>query len=286
MLSTLRSLAVLALLALAPSLAQAGWVLEWSTTATTQKGQKMPAQQATQSISANQVRMDQPEVVTITDYDKDRFVMMNPVKQYFWSGTSDDYVREMSRARESAMRARIGNLTGKQTKPDEAAAADPTPRTIDPAKLPPVSITPSGVKEKIAGYDTEKYEVKVDGQLFEEIWIAPLDLSADVNYDRFIAQQLKSSAAMQGKSADAFNALYRDPEYRRLTEKATVLKNVTHHLAGTFERTATSVQKRDVPASTFTVPESYRKVRLGDLLEPPPAAPAADSSPSGAMPKN
>jgi hypothetical protein len=285
--STLRSLAVLAVLALSPSLAQAGWVMEWSTTATTQKGQKMPAQQATQSISANQIRMDQPEVVTIIDYDKDRFVMMNPTKHFFWSGTSSDYVSEMTRTREAAMRERIGNLTGKPAKPGEAAAAtESTPRPVDPAKLPPVSITSTGVKEKIAGYDTEKYEVKVDGQLFEEIWIAPLDLSADVNYDRFMAQQLKNSAAMQGKSADAYSAVYRDPEYRRLTEKATVLKNVTHHLAGTFERTATSVEKRDVPASAFTVPESYRKVRLSDLLEPPPAAPAADSSPPKAMPKN
>src|SRR5512143_2335140 len=133
MLSTLRSLAVLAVLALSPSLAQAGWVLEWSTTATGQKGQKMPTQQATQSISANQVRMDQPEVVTIIDYDKDRFVMMNPVKQFFWSGTSDDYVREMTRTREAAMRERIGNLTGKLAKKDDAAApADPTPRAVDP----------------------------------------------------------------------------------------------------------------------------------------------------------
>jgi hypothetical protein len=231
--------------------------------------------------------MDQPEVVTIIDYDKDRFVMMNPVKQFFWSGTTGDYVREMSRAREAAMRERIGSLTGKPAKQDQAAVADPTPREVDPAKLPPVSITSSGVKEKIAGYDTEKYDVKVDGQLFEEIWIAPLDLSADINYDRFIAQQLKNSAAMQGKSADDYNALYRDPEYRRLTEKATVLKTVTHHLAGTFERTATSVEKRDVPAATFTVPESYRKVRLSDLLEPPPAAPPADaSSPPAKRPKN
>lgn len=283
--STLRSLAVLVALALTPSLARAGWVIEWTTTASGQKGQAMPAQRATQSISANQIRMDQPEVVTIVDYDKDRLVMMNPVKEYFWSGTSSDYVREMTRNRDAAMRQRIGNLTGKKGD-KEAPAGDPTPRAIDPAKLPPVSITPSGVTEQIAGYDAQKYDVKVDGQLFEELWIAPLDLSADVNYDRYLAQQLKNSAAMQGKSADTYAALYRDPEYRRLTEKATVLKSVTHHLAGTFERTATSVAKRDLPASTFTVPESYRKVRLADLLEPPPAAPAADSSPSGALPKN
>lgn len=285
MLSTLRSFAIAAALALSPTLAHAGWVIEWSTSASGPKGQTMPVQKATQSIANNQVRMDQPEVITIVDYDKDRFTMMNPLREYFWSGSSGDYVREMTRARDGAMRERIGSFTGQKKKADEPPA-EPTPRTIDPAKLPPVSITSTGVKEQIAGYEAEKYEVKVDGQLFEEMWIAPIDLSADLNYDRYLAQQLKNSAAMQGKSSDAYNALYRDPEYRRLTEKATVLKNVTHHIAGTFERTATSVQQREVPPSTFTVPDSYRKVRLGDLMEKPPAAAPAQSSPSGAMPKN
>ncbi|MBX3023849.1 hypothetical protein KF840_02965 [bacterium] len=283
--STLRSLAILAALALIPSLAQAGWVIEWSTAAAGPKGQAMAAQKATQSIAKNQVRMDQPEVVTITDYDKDRLVMMNPTKDYFWSGSSSDYLREMTTARDAAIRERIGHLTGKK-KDKDAAASVPTPSTVDPSKLPPVSITATGVTEKIAGYAAEKYEVRVDGDLFEEMWIAPVDLSSDLNYDRYLAQQLKNSAVMQGKSADAYNAIYRDPEYRRVTEKALVVKSVTHHVAGTFERTATSVQQRDIPPSTFTVPDSYRKVRLSDLMEPPPTPAPGDASPSGAMPKN
>ena len=289
MLTTLRLFAVLTALVLSPSLAHAGWVLQWTTAASTGKDKQLPSQKATQSIAANQVRMDQPEVITITDYDKDRFVMMNPTKQFFWSGTTDEFVREMTRSRNAAMREKIGALTGKKAKDKAeaaAAAADAKPKPIDVSKLPPVSITPSGVQEKIAGYDTQKYDVRVNGDLFEEIWIAPLDMSADINPDRFNAQLLKNSAAMQGKSADSYNALYRDAEYRRLTDKAMILKTVTHHVAGTFERTATSVEKRDVPASTFTVPDSYRKVRLSDLLDPPPAAPAAESPPSSAIKKN
>lgn len=276
--STLRSLAFVAALALSPSLAHAGWVIDWTTSASNQKGVAMPPQTATQSISGNQLRMEQPEVITITDYGKDRMVMINPAKQYFWSGTMDDYIRDMTRARDAAMRERIGSMTGKPVKPGDPVP-ESTPNTVDVSKLPPVSITSTGVKEKIAGYETEKYDVKVNGELFEELWIAPLDLSADINYDKFLAQQLKNSAAMQGKSADSYNALYRSPEHRRLTEKATVLKDVTHHLAGTFTRTATSVQQQDVPASAFAAPDSYRKVRLSDLLEPPPAAPADSHAP-------
>lgn len=286
---TLRALAVLAALALSPSLARAGWIVQWSTTATNQKGESTSSQQATQSVARNRVRMDQPEVVTIVDYGADRFTMINPSKEYFWSGSSDDYVREMTRARAAAMRERIGQMAGqvgKTGKQAEAPAGDPTPRVVDPAKLPPVSITPAGIKEKIAGHEAEKYDVRVDGQLFEELWIAPIDMSADLDFDRFMAQQLKNSAAMQGKASDQYNAVYRDPEYRRLTEKATVVKNITHHIAGSFTRTATSVEQRDVPDSAFAVPESYRKVRLSDLLEPAPAAAPAGAGQPGTMKKN
>lgn len=281
--STLRPLVLVASLALVPSLARAGWVLQWTTSATNQKGEAMGAQQATQSISQNRVRMDQPEVVTIVDYGKDRLVMINPAKEYFWSGSSSDYVRDMTTARDAAMRARISQMSGKKSAKGGEPAAPPTPRTVDPAKLPPVSITATGIKEKIAGYEAEKYEVRVDGELFEELWIAPIDMSGDLDFDRFLAQQTKNSAAMQGKSADQYSAVYRDPEYRRLTEKATVVKNVTHHLAGSFARTVTSVEQRDVPDSAFAVPESYRKVRLSDLLEPPPTpAPAGATVPKTA----
>jgi len=165
MLSKLRSFAVLTALVLSPSLAHAGWVLQWTTAASTGKDKQLPSQKATQSIAANQVRMDQPEVITITDYDKDRFVMMNPTKQFFWSGTTDEFVREMTRARDTAMREKIGSLTGQKAKDKAAAAAaaDATPKPIDVSKLPPVSITPSGAQEKIAGYDTQKYDVRVNG---------------------------------------------------------------------------------------------------------------------------
>lgn len=273
---TLRSLTVLATLSLSPALAHAGWVVQWDATATNQKGERLTSQQTTQSIAGNRVRMDQPEVVTIVDYGQDRFTMMNPGKQYFWSGSMDDYVRDMTRARQAAMRERIGQATG-QKAAEGQAQGEPTPRVIDPTKLPPVSITSTGTKEKIAGYEAEKYEVRVDGELFEELWVAPIDMSADLSFDRFLAQQLKNSAAMQGKSADQYNALYHAPEYRRILEKATILKNVTHHVAGSFSRTATSVEQRDVPASAFAVPDSYRKVRLGDMFEPPPQAPAPAS---------
>ncbi|MEO8605406.1 MAG: DUF4412 domain-containing protein [bacterium] len=283
----LQLLIVGSLLALAPAMARAGWIVDWSTVAVNQKGERMAAQQATQSITGNQVRMQQPEVTTIIDYTKDRYTLINPAKRYFWSGTIDDYVRDMSSQRKNALTERVNRMPIPKRKRDklvdqEGAESEKKP-TPEPTRLP-VSLAETGAAEKIAGYETEKYDVKVDGELFQEIWIAPaLDLSADLDAARYLAQQQKTGSSMLGKSAKQYSALYNDPQYSALLAKGFVVKTVTHHMAGSFERVVTSVKQVDVPASDFAVPEDYRKVRLADLFDPPPTpAPhvATDPRPS------
>jgi hypothetical protein len=278
----LHGLMSLGLLALAPALAQAGWVIDWSTTAVTQKDERMPTQQSIQYISDNRVRMQQPEITSITDFTQDRFTLINSTKRYFWSGSVDDYVREMTAQRTEALADRTGKLPIPQIKKDEAKKAEaehkkPSP---SPTVLPPVSLTSAGAGGKVAGYDTDKYEVRVDGDLFQEVWLAPsLKLGSDLDLARFIAQQQKTGAAMIGKSAKQYNAMYNDAEYRDLLTKGFVLKTTTHHMAGSFERVATSVKQTDVAASEFTPPDDYRKVRLADLFDPPPTPAPRSTTP-------
>jgi hypothetical protein len=266
---------------LLPVAAQAGWVITWNTTAVNSKGERMATQEATQSIAGNRVRMQQPEVVTITDYNKDQFTLLNNGKKYFWQGPIDDYVREMTQHRKQAMTERIAAM-GMSEKAKEKAAArgDATAKKrdakkakedLEAAKLLPVSIVSTGQHEKIAGYDTEKFEVKVDGELFQEIWLTTgLSVSADLDAAKFFAQQEKTGAVMMGKSSKQYNALYHDAQYRGMVERGFILRNVVHHLAGGFERVATSVKQEEVPVSAFEVPESFRRVRLSDLFDPPP----------------
>jgi hypothetical protein len=94
-------------------------------------------------------------------------------------------------------------------------------------------------------------------------------VSGDLNVDRYLALQRKMGAAMIGKSAGQYNSLFLNDEYRKLIEKGFVLKVVNHHIAGGFERVATSVTQTDVPAGQFEVPDTYRKVNLDDVLPAP-----------------
>ena len=249
----------------------------------------MPSQKATMSIAANQVRIEQPDVITIIDYNKDHFTLMNPTKQFFWSGTTDEFVREMTRTRDAdaAREDRLAHRSEAKNKA-EAAAADAAPKPIDVSKLPPVSITPvRACRRRSPATTPQKYEVQVNGDLFEEIWVAPLDMSADLNPDRFnraAAEDQRRDAGQVGRRSTTRST--GTTSTASCSDKALMLKIVTHHLAGSFERTATSVKQARRPGVDVQVPDSYRKVRLSRPARcRRPPQPAAESPPSSAIKK-
>jgi hypothetical protein len=264
-----REAMLLVLLSGLPASAQAGWVSEWTDVAYKSNGDQVNSEQSSMSLASGHMRMEQPNVISVADYNSGRFTLMSPQRKAFWTGTPDEYVREVARSRAEGMSKVLADAGEKGHDKEKEF----TPPKVDPAKLPPISITKTAVTDKIAGYDTVKYEVRSDGDLFEEIWVAPtLNVSSDLDVDRFLAFQRKMSAGMLGKAAGSYNALYLNDEYRKLLQNAFVLKLVTHHAAGTYERTATSVHQADVAASKFEVPDAYRRVKLSDVLAPPPGS--------------
>jgi hypothetical protein len=270
----LRTALLSAALAAVPAAAFAGWETTWTNTPVKAKGERMTSQNSTMKIEGGQVRIDQPDIISLIDYNTGKYTIINPTKQYFWTGTVDDFVREMVTKRDEKLTDKFPNMP----KPDKnkknkknAKNEEYAPPKVDVAKLPPVSVIKTATTEKIAGYDTVKYEIKANGELFEEIWVAPaLDMSSDLNVDKYLAVQRKLAAAKRGSSGERINATYLNEEYRKVLEKSVALKVVVHHIAGGYERIATSVKQVDVPATDFSVPNQYRRVRLTDLMPPPP----------------
>ena len=265
----------------APAAAFAGWETTWTNTPLKAKGERMTSQPSTMKIEGGQVRIDQPDIISLIDYNTCKYTLINPQKQYFWTGTVDDFVRDMVTTRDAKLSDKFPD---RQPPPDKhknkKKNEEYSPPKVDVAKLPPVSVIKTETTEKIAGYDTVKYEIKANGELFEEIWVAPaLDMSSDLNVDKYLNLQRKLAAAKRGTSGERINATYLNEDYRKVLEKSVALKIVVHHIAGGYERVATSVKQVDVPASDFSVPDQYRRVRLNDLMpQPAQGAPVPQGS--------
>lgn len=248
---------MLCALCFTPAAVHAGWIVDWEHTPIKSSGERGTTETATMRIKKGKVRLTQPSTTSLIDYNKRRFAILNPDRQYFWSGTVDQYVTEMQQTRARAAKKRRGN---EKAAPEEQAK-------IDPKSLPPVVVTKTDETETIAGHPTRKYEIRVDNDLFEELWVAEdLNLSGDLDPKKFLDYQKKMGAAMLGNSAKAYNALYRSAEYKNLLEKGFVLRSITHHIAGGFERKAVAVKQEEIPESEFEVPDNYRRVRLSDVF--------------------
>lgn len=254
--SRLTARAALLLLA-TTSAAQAGWMIEWENTPIRKAG-RQDGEKATAYIQGNKTRMEQEHLTTLYDYDQGKFTILNPKAGFFWSGSVEDYVKLSTKRRSEALRKRMGTAKG----------VDEELPTIDPSKLPAVIVEQSGETREIAGHATVKYVIKIGETAFQDLWIAEgLSTAADLDPDKLIKYQQLSSRGMIGASSDAYNALYRSPEYRALLDKGVALETVTYHLAGGFEQRARSIREMEVEPSKFSVPEDYRRVRLDDVFQ-------------------
>lgn len=250
-----RLVLLLALMAALARPAEAGWIVEWNNVASDARGGQISSEPSTMYIAGGRVRTEQSTMISITDYRNEKLTFVDPARRLFWNGSVADYVVEMKRARDEALNERMGPEVGK----DQIEA--------DLTKLPKIEIRKVDEIKTIAGHETSKYAILAGGQPFQDAWVAGgLNVSADLDPKRFIALQLKMSQAMIGKSAANFNALYRDEQYAKLLQSGFTLQLKTVHIAGSYERTATSVRAAPVADDLFGVPDDYRRVRLEDVF--------------------
>lgn len=241
----------------APAVTSAGWVIASRNVAIKGNGERQPPEDTTMYVAGGKVRIVQPNSISLIDYNTNRFTILNPQRDSFWSGTLDEYVVEVRHKRKKAAKQRLGSSA-------TAAAFEKRP---DDAKLPAITVQNAGPGGTIAGHETVKYVIQSAGEAFQEVWVAEgLDLSRDLDPQKYLAYQEKMSTVMVGKSGGAFSALYRNPEARKIHAKGFVVQTKTQHVAGGFERTVTTVRSADVADEEFAVPDNYRRVRLADVF--------------------
>jgi hypothetical protein len=256
----IRGMVLVTCLSIAPAAAEAGWVAQWLNTAYKSNGERQDPQRSTMRIADGKIKVEQPHAVTLIDYARGSYTILNPERKYFWTGSIEDYITEMTKERNVALKRRMGTK-------DEPPNTDLS--KVDVSTLPKIKIEKTDETKTIAGHATNKYVIRADEEVFQEIWLAPtLDLQKDIDLDKYLDYERKMSGFMLGKSGKVFHALYRNEEYAKLLRTGFVLETVTKHIAGGFEQVATDFKQSDIAASEFEVPETYRRVRLADLLTP------------------
>lgn len=138
---------------------------------------------------------------------------------------------------------------------DEGPAAPEKPRAVEVKDL--------GPDERLLGYDTRRHQVFVDGELLEELWLAPkLEIAKEVDLAAFsVAIQ-----QMLGGGLSAGQGYEQSPAYLALRAAGYPLRQVLHFVGEKSTLQVTGVALQGFPAEDFAVPKGFSRVGYTELL--------------------
>ena len=136
-----------------------------------------------------------------------------------------------------------------------------------PAPKVTVSKESGGV---IAGYQTVKYSINSDGELYEEKWISNdpalqsiIEVSKSIQKltTRFVKCALQDDSFI--KTSPEFSAEYQDVAFSGIQ-----LKSIRYEYGNqNTETDVVSLEKEDIPSSKFEVPEDYNEYSFVDFMK-------------------
>lgn len=162
---------------------------------------------------------------------------------------------------------RLADLNAELRKADVALDNDAAPGgrkgAAVAAKPLVVAVKDLGAGEPLQGYDTRRYQVLMDGELLEELWLAPkIQIAAEVDLVAFGVALQKMLDGGAGLSQG-----YEETEtYRALRASGYPLRQVLYFVGEKSTIEATSVEIKEFPPADFAVPKGFTKIGYAELL--------------------
>jgi hypothetical protein len=120
-----------------------------------------------------------------------------------------------------------------------------------------------GAGEKLLGYETTRHQVTVDGELLEELWLAPkLEVSKEIDLAAFqdVLQKMLGGGGAVSQGYESSEA------YRALRGGGYPLRQVLFFVGEKSTLEVSSVTSEAVPATQFEIPKGFKKVGYTELL--------------------
>ena len=131
------------------------------------------------------------------------------------------------------------------------------------AKPLAVVVKDLGAGERLRDYDTRHFQVLVDGELLEELWLAPkIQVASEIDLVAFGTAMKKMLGGGAGLSQG-----YEDGEtYRTLRAGGYPMRQVLYFVGEKSTLEVTSVTVKDFPPTDFAIPKGFTKVGYAELL--------------------
>jgi hypothetical protein len=140
--------------------------------------------------------------------------------------------------------------------PDKKAATEST-------KPLAVVVKDLGAGERLQGHETRRFQVLLDGEVLEELWLAPkIQIASEIDLVAFGAAMKK----MLGGGAGLSQGYEESETYRNLRAGGYPLRQVLFFVGEKSTLEVTSVTVKDLPLADFAVPKGFTKIGYAELL--------------------
>ncbi|MDA8169293.1 MAG: DUF4412 domain-containing protein [Nitrospiraceae bacterium] len=196
------------------------------------------------------------EFIIIFNAAKGAITQIDPEKKLYSEGSLDEYCDAVN----SRIDAILKTLPGEQREKIEEAMSG--------GNTPDVEVSEGGAGERIAGYDTEKYKVTVNGTVYEEVWIAR-DKALLKEINEFNSKWKRKFDACTSKAFALAGVpnIETSKKYQELQNSGWEMKTNIYR-GGQLLKTiqAEKLEERDIPESEFSAPAGYKKVPVSLMM--------------------
>jgi len=187
--------------------------------------------------------------------DEDKIYVVDDGRKMIASGTVDEFCIEMKQGIEKMM---------EQIPAEQREAMK---QMMGGGEPPKVEIVEKGKGERVSGFDTKRYDVMADGELYEEVWIAQ---------DKALVKECMPVMKMVGRFISCMGAIASmgaptppeaSQEYLKLFDLGMMVKSVGHSdekVSGASLDFA-EIEKKDVPDGDFALPAGYKEVSFATV---------------------
>jgi hypothetical protein len=193
----------------------------------------------------------------IFNLEKDILIMVDHYSQRYAKGNMDEYC-EASRSMIEQMKNSI---------PKEQWEMMVNMQKQMP--IPKVEVISKGSGGSVSGYSTERFQVMVNGALYEEVWIS--NDNALAGPISFFRKTDEAGETIMECSSMGEDFLLKDPQstkpYKDLESKGLVMKKVNHEFGmGEIETEVVSVDMGNIDPSEFEPPEGYESLTFIEYM--------------------
>jgi hypothetical protein len=202
---------------------------------------------------------EEGDLTFIYNASQNTIILIDDANGMYAKGSGEDYCNSMKS---------LQNEMNNQLPPEQKKAMQDMINELKAKPTPKVAVA-KGAGEVIAGYQTTKYSINVDGELFEEKWITnDAALHSIISVIKNTYELTSKTAACSLPDGWPIN---NSPEftdaYRQVENSGIELRSIMYEYGDAQTQTdVVSLEKEDVPESAFEAPADYENVGFKELL--------------------